>query len=239
MKNQVTRQWFGNWANEYDATLGKVRRHHQMLDLAVRLSGVKNGDRVLDVGCGTGLLSLKFLKRADCRVTAVDSSADMLRLFKGKIDALALESRVRCLRQDASQLHFDRESFDIVAATVALHHVEDKLPMLRRIRTLLKSQGRLVVGEVDLDTAGDHADPKRLARILDFLKAEIVLALAEGGVAAFSRMYDNGKKHILNQGEYCVSSRQWKALCLKAGFRRVTIHPVPAFRWFKILVAVK
>ena len=239
MRGHVTRQWFGDWANEYDATLGKVRRHHQMLDLAVRRSRVKKGDRVLDVGCGTGLLSLKFLKRADCRITAVDSSPDMLRLFQGKIDALGLGPRVRCFRQDAANLHFERKSFDIVAATVALHHVENKLPMLKTIRAILKPGGRLVIGEVDVDTTGDHADPKRLARILDFLKAEVILALKESGVAAFSRMYDNGKKHILNQGEYCVSARQWKALCLGAGFRRVTIHAVPAFRWFKILVAVK
>ncbi len=238
-RNNLTREWFGDWANEYDATLGKVKRHHQMLDLAVRLSGVKNGDHVLDIGCGTGLLSLKFLKRADCRITAVDSSADMLRLFQGKVDALGLRPRARCLRQDAAKLRFKPETFHIVAATVALHHVEDKLPMLKAIRSILKSGGRLVIGEVDVDTTGDHADPKRLARILDFLNAEIVLALAEGGVAAFSRMYDNGKKHILNQGEYCVSSRQWKALCLKAGFRRVIVHRVPAFRWFKVLVAVK
>lgn len=239
MKGHITRKWFGDWANEYDATLGKVRRHHRMLDLAVRVSGVKDGDRVLDVGCGTGLLSLKFLKRADCRVTAVDSSPDMLRLFGAKVDALGLGARVRLLRQDAAALRFGRESFDVIAATVALHHVKSKLPMLRAIRGLLKPGGRLVIGELDVDTGGEHTDSRRLARILDFLKAEIVLALEEGGVAGLSRMYDNGKKHILNQGEYCVSAAQWKALCRRAGFRRVTVHPVPAFRWFKVLAAVK
>jgi ubiquinone/menaquinone biosynthesis C-methylase UbiE len=239
MKNDSTRKWFGDWANEYDATLGKVGRHHQMLDLAVRRSGVKKGDRVLDVGCGTGLLSLKFARSADCSVTAVDSSPEMLRIFQGKIDALGLGGRIRCLRQDAAHLGVGRESFDVVAATVALHHVENKLPMLRKMRSVLRPGGRLVIGEVDVDTSGDHTDPKRLARLLDFLKAEFFLALKEGGVVAFSRMYDNGKKHILNQGEYCVSARQWKALCVKAGFSRVTVHPVSAFRWFKIVVAVK
>lgn len=238
-KGRATRRWFGDWANEYDATLGKVRRHHQLLNLAVRCSGVRRGDRVLDVGCGTGLLSLKFLKRAACHVTAVDSSPDMLRLFRGKIDALGLHSRVTCLRQDAAGLRFPRDAFDVVAATVALHHVEDKLPMLRRTRAILKPGGRLVIGEVDCDTSGDPADPKRLARILDFLKAEILMALKEGGVPGFSRMYDNGKKHILSQGEYCLSSRQWKALCLKAGFRRATVHALPGFRWFKVVVAVR
>ncbi len=239
MKELATRRWFGQWANEYDATLGRLGRHHQMLDLAVRFSGVKKGDRVLDVGCGTGLLSLKFLERADCRVVAADSSADMLRLFQDKIDALDLQPRVRCVRQDAARLRFPRRSFDIVAATVALHHVQDKLPMLRTIRGILKPGGRFVLGDVDVDTTGDHTDPQRLARILEFLKAEIVLALKEGGLPAFNRMYDNGKRHILNLGEYCVSARQWKALCLRAGFRRVAVRPVPSFRWFKVVVAAR
>lgn len=239
MKKHDTRQWFGDWANEYDATLGKVRRHHQLLDLAVRRSGVKDGDRVLDAGCGTGLLSLKFLERANCRITAADSSADMLKLFQAKVDALGLRDNVRCVRQDAAKLRFRRESFNVIAATVALHHVENKLPMLKTMRSLLEPGGRLVIGEIDVDTSGDHADPKRLSRLLDFLKAEILMALKEGGVPAFSRMYDNGKKHILNQGEYCVSARQWKDLCLRAGFRRAAIHALPAFRWFKVVVAVR
>ena len=239
MKKQLTMRWFGDWANEYDHTLGKVKRHHQMLDLAAQLSGVKKDDLVLDVGCGTGLLSLKFLKRANCRITAVDSSPDMLRIFQGKIDAIHLGARVKCLKQDAAQLNFKPETFDIIAATVALHHVDKKIPMLNNMRTMLKKGGRLVIGEVDVDSSGDHADPKRLARMLDFLKDEIILALKEGGVQALSRMYDNGKKHILNMGEYCVSAKQWKMLCEKAGFRRVSIHPVPAFKWFKVIVAEK
>jgi len=63
---QVTkdnREWFQEWANEYDNTLGKVKRHHKLLDLIVNLSGIKTNDQILDIGCGTGLLSLKFLNK--------------------------------------------------------------------------------------------------------------------------------------------------------------------------------
>lgn len=62
--NKNTKNWFGNWANEYDTTLGKVKRHHKLLDLVVTSSSVKKNDHVLDIGCGTGLLSLKFLKKS-------------------------------------------------------------------------------------------------------------------------------------------------------------------------------
>jgi len=52
-------------------------------------------------------------------------------------------------------------------------------------------------------------------------------------------MYDNGKKHILNDCEYCINFKQWKELCNKTKFSKVTVKSLPDFKWFKVLVAVK
>lgn len=41
MKKQSSNDWFKDWANEYDKTLGKIDRHHQLLDSVVKLSEVK------------------------------------------------------------------------------------------------------------------------------------------------------------------------------------------------------
>ncbi len=233
------RAWFQDWANEYDTTLGKVSRHHIMLDLAVLVSGVAPGDEVLDIGCGTGLLSLKFLAAADCRITAIDTSVEMLALFREKVEQYGLSGRVRSRQTSAEEMDFGPGQFDIVAATVSLHHVKEKAPVVRSIRDSLKDGGRFVLGDIDLDTTGDHEDPERLSRILAYLTSELVLAMREGGVQAFERMYDNGRKHILNDGEYCVAMNRWEELCRDAGFRDVTVHPVPGFDYFKVLVATK
>ena len=238
MKN-ITKEWFKDWSNEYDRTLGKVKRHHKLLELAVKSSLVKNGDKVLDVGCGTGLLSLKFLKKADCSIIGIDNSKDMLSIFKDKIEKLSLEDKITCKLGDAVSLNFPRNSFDIVASTVTLHHIKDKYPVIKKIHNILKPGGRFVLGDIDMDTTGKLTDTKRLLRILDYLKEELVLALKEGGIDTFKRMYDNGKKHILNDGEYCISLKQWKEICEKANFRKVTVKPLPDFKWFKVLVAVK
>jgi ubiquinone/menaquinone biosynthesis C-methylase UbiE len=232
-------EWFKDWANEYDNTLGKVDRHHQLLDRVVELSNVENGQRVLDVGCGTGLLSLKFLKKVDCYITGLDSSPEMLSIFGDKIKKLGLSDRIVLKLEDAAALDFKPDSFDVVASTVALHHLKDKYPTIKKIHEILKPEGRFVLGDIDMDTTGDVTDPKRLLRMLDWLTEEFVLALTWGGTEAFSRMYDNGKKHILNDGEYCISFEQWKSICNKAGFSKVTIHPLPRFKWFKVLVATK
>lgn len=236
MKKQ---NWFQSWANEYDNTLGKVKRHHNLLDLVVNLSSVRDNDKVLDIGCGTGLLSLKFLKKADCSIYGIDSSSKMLKIFKEKIKTLDLLKKISCTLGDAENLSFNKNYFDIIASTVTLHHIKNKLPTIKKIYQQLKPDGKLIIGDMDMDTTGNLNDPQRLLRILNCLKEEYALALNEGGINTFSRMYDNGKKHILNDGEYCISFKQWKEICEKAKFKKVIIKPVKRFEWFKVLVAIK
>jgi len=234
-----SREWFQEWANEYDTTLGKLKRHHKLLDLVVKVSGLQRNDRILDIGCGTGLLSLKFLDTTDCTITAIDSSAQMLRIFEEKIEKFNLAEKICCLQKSAEDMDFKPDQFDIIAATVSLHHVKCKEPVINNIYASLKGGGRFVIGEIDMDTTGRLDDPKRLLRILKYLTEELALAMKEGGVPAFERMYDNGKKHILNDGEYCIGFGQWAKLCRDAGFRNVEVSPVKGFAWFKVLVAIK
>jgi len=238
-QNTVTKNWFKDWSNEYDNTLGKVQRHHKLLDLVVESSEVKEGELVLDIGCGTGLLSLKFLEKADCLIYGIDSSPEMLEIFKNKIDKLNLSERISCKLEDAENLDFEKKFFDVIASTVTLHHVKNKYPVIKKIYELLKSGGKFILGDIDMDTTGDLRNPERLLRIINYLKQEYVLALKEGGVEAFSRMYDNGKKHILNDGEYCISFKQWKEICKKAGFKKITVKRLPEFKWFNVLIACK
>jgi ubiquinone/menaquinone biosynthesis C-methylase UbiE len=238
-KTAVTEQWFGNWANEYDQTLGKVKRHHYLLDLAVRASKVKAGEQVLDLGCGTGLLSLKLLRAADCQVVGADSSAAMLDIFKAKIEKLSLARKISLRRADARSLPFAEGSFDVVASTVTLHHVIDKHVVIKRIYGLLKPKGRFVLGDLDVDAYGKLTDAKRISQVMDYLKAELLLAAKDGGESALRRMFDNGRKHLFNDGEYCVSFAKWAGFCRKAGFKKVKVQALPGFKWFKVLVATK
>jgi ubiquinone/menaquinone biosynthesis C-methylase UbiE len=235
----TTKQWFGDWANEYDQTLGKMKRHHALLDLAVRASRVKAGEQVLDLGCGTGLLSLKFLKAADCRIVGADSSPVMLDIFKRKLDKLALGGKVSLRNADARSLPFAKASFDIVASTVTLHHVVDKGAVIRRLHGLLRPGGRFVLGDLDVDACGPMTDVTRIGQVMDYLKAELLLAAKDGGEAGLRRMFDNGRKHLFNDGEYCVGFAKWAGFCRKAGFRKLSVRGLPGFKWFKVLVATK
>ncbi|MDD5617655.1 MAG: methyltransferase domain-containing protein [Candidatus Omnitrophica bacterium] len=238
-KKSVTKQWFKSWSNEYDMTLGSISFHKGLLKLVAQLAAVRKNDKVLDIGCGTGLLSLRLLKAGDCSITGIDSSKEMMSIFRNKICRLKLGNRITCKLMDASSPKFKRNTFDIVVSTVTLHHLKDKASPLKNIYRIIKPGGKLIIGEIDMDTTGKFTDIKRLKRILKVLEAEWIPALQEVGVGAFRRMFVNGVKHILNEGEYCLGFKQWAEFCKKAGFKVVAIKSVPHHNDFKILVAKK
>ena len=238
-KSTDTKQWFGRWSNEYDRTLGSISFHRELLDLVVQNARLKNGDKVLDLGCGTGLLSLKLLQKSCCSVMGVDYAKEMIDILKAKVKKLKLKDRISICLMDAALLKFKDRTFDRVVSSVALHHLKDKLPVLKRVFRVLKPGGIFIIGEVDMDTTGKHTDAKRLKRILRVLEQEWIPALNDVGVGAFSKMFDNGKKHILNQGEYCLSLKQWAQLCRKAGFGSTVVKRVPRHKVFGIVVAKK
>jgi ubiquinone/menaquinone biosynthesis C-methylase UbiE len=236
---KITRDWFGGWSNEYDRTLGRLDFHRGLLNLVVKNSLVKPGDKVLDIGCGTGLLSLKFLKKANCAISAVDNSKEMMAVFEDKIKKLKLQNQVACRPMDADSIKFPDNTFDIVASTVTLHHLKEKLNPLKKMRRILKPGGKLIIGDIDMDTTGSHTDVNRFKRVIRVLEEEWISALKDGGVDAFVKLFDNGKKHILNQGEYCISLKQWADTCKKAGFEEISIKKVPHYKSFGIVIAKK
>ena len=65
----------------------------------------------------------------------------MLTIFEEKIEKCHLTKKIHCILQSAEDMDFKSLQFDIIAATVALHHVEDKQPVIRNIYDYLKMVG--------------------------------------------------------------------------------------------------
>ena len=95
---------------------------------------------ILDVGCGTG--NQLIADRAvlpSAWLVGLDRSLGMLRQARLKAPDIAW------VQADASTLPFQTESFDFITCQFALHHIQDKVGMLRETLRVLRIDGRLIL----------------------------------------------------------------------------------------------
>jgi ubiquinone/menaquinone biosynthesis C-methylase UbiE len=118
------------------------------VDEVLHLTGLP-APRMLDVGAGTGNLSLKFLA-AGCRVCAADVSMRSLEQLARKAPEGAPIST--CLLTD-DRLPFPDASFDIVGAYSVLHHIPDYLFAVREMIRVLRPGGFLYIDHESSDRA--------------------------------------------------------------------------------------
>jgi phosphatidylethanolamine/phosphatidyl-N-methylethanolamine N-methyltransferase len=109
---------------------------------AIARLAIEPGDRVLEVGAGTGINALLYPRH--CEVTAVDLSSDMLERARERITGAGL-THIRLLEADAAQLTFVDESFDCVYAPYTISVVPDPIAVVREMCRVCRPGGRIVI----------------------------------------------------------------------------------------------
>jgi phosphatidylethanolamine/phosphatidyl-N-methylethanolamine N-methyltransferase len=109
---------------------------------AVDLLEIQPGNRVLEVGVGTGL-NLPLYSR-DCNVTGIDISKEMLRKAEERVLTLGM-ANTKLMVMDGSKLDFPDDSFDRVIATYVISAVPDPVKTLLEMRRVCKPSGHLVI----------------------------------------------------------------------------------------------
>jgi trans-aconitate 2-methyltransferase len=134
-------------ARTYDVT--SAPQQSWAAEVIGRLPPLAPGARVLDVGCGTGLVTEQLLDLApDVHVIAVDASREMVELARDRLGA-----RAEVLCQDALALDVG-EPVDAIVSTAALHWVPSHDLLWRRLAAALRPGGAI---EVQCGGAGNIA----------------------------------------------------------------------------------
>ncbi len=101
----------------------------------------KKHKKILDYGCGTGILYPYIKAKFNSSYTGIDISKDMLELAKNKFP------RIKLVQMDGEALKFKPNSFDAVIVFGSLHHVPDPKKAIMEIRKVLSSKGSLLISE--------------------------------------------------------------------------------------------
>src|SRR5215471_12251493 len=169
--------------------------------ILVQAADVKPGERVLDVGCGTGIVAREIASRlgATPAVSAVDLSPNMLAVARAAATRMGLTIEWR--EGNAEQLPFHDAAFDLVLCQFALMFVADKAAALSEMHRVVTGSGRVLINVWQgLDR---HPFYQTLHKVIE----------ERLGMSALKEIFALGNTNDL------------RGLALAAGFRRVDIEP--------------
>ena len=121
---------------------GKVRAKRRS-QLIIHYGGIYRGKSVLEIGCGTGIFS-RYFAETGATVTSMDISPELIEQAKKETTA-----PVTYLIGDAERLQFPESSFDVVAGSSILHHLDPDVA-LEEIYRVLRPGGRLAFAEPNM-----------------------------------------------------------------------------------------
>lgn len=136
---QIERVYSG-YAGVYDRLFGRV--FQQSREATVRSLDVRPGDRVLEVGVGTGLCLPLYPRH--CAVTAIDLSEAMLEKARERVRAEKLDN-VTLIRMDAGNMTFADDSFDLVVAAYLVTAVPNHRQVMSEMVRVCRRGGRIVL----------------------------------------------------------------------------------------------
>jgi len=212
-KKKLVGEVFSSVAGKYDLMndLMSLGVHRVWKRYFVGTSGVKRGDRVLDLAGGTGDIAALLHERVGetGEVVLGDINAAMLGVGRDRLTDRGLVRGLRYVQLNAEALPFPDASFDLVTIAFGLRNVTDKPAALREMRRVLKVGGRALVLEFS------QVKPEWFRPIYDFHSFQVLPRLGRlfaGDAGSYQYLAESIRKH--------PPQEELQAMMADAGFER-------------------
>ena len=189
--------------------------HRLWKRFTIELSGVRTGNRVLDIAGGTGDLTRRFANRVGPtgEVVLADINASMLKVGRDRLLDLGVAGNVRFVQADAEALPFPDNYFDCITIAFGLRNVTHKDAAIASMLRVLKPGGRLLVLE--------FSKPKSdlLSKVYDqysFKLLPMMGKLVADDADSYRYLAESIRMH--------PDQETLKAMMEEVGFARVTYH---------------
>ena len=156
------------WAPFYDTIvwLMSFGKDAVIRKKTVKLARINPGDRVLDVGCGTGDLTIeaKKITGPDSEVIGTDASVEMIEVAQRKAGRSGMDIQFQV--EAIENISFPNNSFDVVISSLMMHHLPDELKVkgLAEVFRVLKPGGRILIVDIESSSGGSW-----LQKLSDFM----------------------------------------------------------------------
>jgi ubiquinone/menaquinone biosynthesis C-methylase UbiE len=181
-------------------------------------TAVGSGTQVLDIGCGTGPLSLPLAEQG-ARVLAIDASPAMIAKIEERASQMNLAG-LECLATPIERLSLPAECVDLIVSSYALHYLRDadKGRLVAAAYYWLKPGGTFILADMMFGrgvTSQDRA----------IIKTKVG-ALAKKGVGGWWRIAKNSYRYLVRAQERPVSISTWATMFARAGFKSITASSI-------------
>jgi ubiquinone/menaquinone biosynthesis C-methylase UbiE len=155
-----------------------IEQLQELKVIARQRSGIARGCRVLDVGCGFGLETLRLagLVAPDGKAAGIDKSHDFIAEAEKRAAAAKLPIEFRL--GDAEALPYENASFDCVRAERLLIYLKDPAQAVREMKRVAKPGGRLAIIEPDFSTTTINLPDRSVVRRALAYEADTAVAMS-------------------------------------------------------------
>jgi len=203
-------------ATAYEHFMGRWSR--QLSPRFIEFAGISDGERILDVGCGTGSLTRVLLESADLKSIAAVDLADV---YLESARQTIRDPRVDFKAGDATSLPFADKSFDRAFAMLVLHFVPDAKKAVGEMRRVVRSGG--VVAATVWDGLGG------MPALRLFWDAAATLGIADGKVLRdfYFRPMTRPNEMLAAWSEAGLTSVQQSSITIRFEYQNFSDYWVP------------
>lgn len=208
---------FHSVADKYDVMndLMSLGVHRLWKRFTIDCSGIRPGQKVLDLAGGTGDLAAKFsrLTGPNGKVVVADINASMLQVGRDRLRDKGITGNVEWVQADAEHLPFPENHFDLVTIAFGLRNVTDKDQALRSMYRVLKPGGRLLVLEFS------KPESEAFSKVYDWYSFNLLPAMGKlitNDAESYQYLAESIRMH--------PDQESLKTMMENAGFEQATYH---------------
>jgi len=181
-----------------------VKRDIEEIDTHLALAGIRSGDDVLDVGCASGLLTMRMAALTDPgQAVGLDLSGTRLEMARGTATRAEV-SNLAYVEGDVCAIPFDDDHFDVAFSRFTFEYLREPHRALKEMKRVTRPGGRVVVMDLDGNGVFHYPIPPEVEQTLN----QLTRALAKVGFDPFI-------------------GRKLYSMFHQEGFRRIEVQAMP------------